>query len=91
MVAAAHGYDDVGRLGELGGEALGAAVAEVDAELAHDGDDLGVDAPGRGGASGGGGVASVGGLFEQGLAHLGSPGVVQADEEDVSHGVQIMY
>ena len=40
-VAAAHRHHDVGLLGELAGEALGAAVGEVDPELAHDLDDLG--------------------------------------------------
>src|SRR4051794_12099853 len=35
-VSAAHRDDDVGALGEPGGEALWAARGEIDAELAHD-------------------------------------------------------
>ena len=63
----------------------GRAVGEVDAELAHDLDDLGVDVLGRGGAGGQRGVLAGGRALEQRLAHLRAPGVVQADEQDGRH------
>ena len=87
-VAAAHRHDDVGAFRELAGEPLWAAVGEVDAELAHDVDDLGMHAAVRVGdaARGLGGVAAGGGAFEEGLADLGAAGVVQADEQHVAHG-----
>src|SRR5919204_3059158 len=44
LVAAAHGHHDVGALGELARQLLRDAIGEVDAELAHDLDDLGMDA-----------------------------------------------
>ena len=68
----AHGHDDVGLFGEFAGEALWVAVGEVDAELAHDLDDRRVDVTAGVGFAAGGErvVASVGGAFEQGGAHL---------------------
>jgi hypothetical protein len=81
-VAAAHRYDDVGLLCEFAGETLGAAVGEVDVELAHDLDDLGVDVVvGVGDAAGGERVVtSARCALEQGGAHLRAAGVMQADE-----------
>ena len=50
FVAAAHGDDDIGLLGELAGELARRAAGEVDAELVHDLHDLGVDSIGWRGA-----------------------------------------
>jgi hypothetical protein len=75
-------------LGQLAGQWLRAAAGEVDAELVHHRDDLGVDATVRiGDAAGGcGGVAAVRRALEQRLAHLRAAGVIEAAEEDVAHG-----
>src|SRR4051794_21754151 len=71
-VAAAHGHDDVGSLGELKGERLRLAVREVHVELAHHLDDFGVDmAVGiRLPAGGQRQVAALGGALDERLAHL---------------------
>jgi hypothetical protein len=62
-------------------------AGEVDAELAHDVDDLRVHAAtGVGDAvRRAGGVPARGGALEQRLADLGAAGVVQADEQDLAH------
>jgi hypothetical protein len=76
---------DVGPLGQLGGELLWRAIGDVDAELGHRPDDVRVDVGGGLGAGGIGLMAAGGGVLEQGVAHLGAPRVVQADEQDAGH------
>src|SRR6185295_5436788 len=85
LVAAAHRHHEVGPFGVLGAELVGDAAREVDAELAHRLDHLGVHAlagrgPGRARL-----VALRGLALEERLAHLRAAGVVQADEEDARH------
>src|SRR5204863_3424641 len=63
-VAAAHGHDDVGAPGELVREALWLAAGQVDAELAHDLDDLRMHPFARRRPCGCGGVAPGHGLLE---------------------------
>jgi hypothetical protein len=85
LVAAAHRDHEIGLLGQLAGEGGWDAVGEVDAELVDDFDDFGMHVFCRGRARGQGSVSSVSGPREQGLAHLGAPGVLAADEEDRAH------
>jgi hypothetical protein len=42
LIAASHRDDDVCPLGKIAGEELWGAVGEIDAKLAHDFDDFGV-------------------------------------------------
>src|ERR1700755_3445740 len=89
LVAAAHRHHDVGPFGVLGAEQLRLAGGEVDSQLAHHLDDLGVDPlagrrPGRASP-----VAPGGGALEERLAHLRAAGVVEADEEGVGHRAQL--
>ena len=72
---------NVGLLGELVGQQLRNAIGEVDAELCHHLDDLGVHALGRCRPGREGEVAAAGRALEQRRAHLRAPGVVQADEQ----------
>ncbi len=67
------------------GEQLRPAIGYVDAELAHDFYDLGMDVLGGCGAGGPGVVVPVGGALEQRLAHLRATGVMQTDEQDGCH------
>ena len=46
-IPATHGHDHVSPLGQLGGQPVGTACAEVDAKLRHHLEHLGVDAVGR--------------------------------------------
>ncbi len=87
VVSAAHGDEEVGVLGEFGGELAGVGAGEVEADLLHDGEDFGVDA-GAGVGSGGDGVSpgGVGELIEEGGGHLGAAGVVDAGEDHGVHG-----
>jgi ArsR family transcriptional regulator, arsenate/arsenite/antimonite-responsive transcriptional repressor len=85
LIAAAHGDDDVGLLGELAGQESRAAACEVDSEFAHRIEDLWMDASGRSRPCGRRGVPPAGGPLEQRLAHLGAAGVVEANEQHVSH------
>jgi hypothetical protein len=86
-VAAAHRDHDVGLLGKLAREPLRAAVREVDAQLAHDLDDLGVNLPVRVGFAAGRQrvVSALRGAVEQGGAHLRAPGIVQTDKQGSGH------
>jgi hypothetical protein len=64
---------------------LGAPVAEVEADLTHGFDDLGVDAVGgfRAGRLGANILGSV--VLEEGLGHLRAPRVLGSDEQGVLH------
>ena len=62
----------------------GLAVREVQPEFAHGVKDDGVNLVGRRGARGENSYSSFGVVLEEGGGHLGSPGVVYADEEN--HG-----
>jgi Co/Zn/Cd efflux system component len=84
-IAAAHRHDHVGVLGQLARQALGRAVGQVDFQLAHDLDDLGMDALGRRRAGAQRTVPTRGGLLEQRGAHLRATRVVQADEQHRRH------
>ena len=84
-VAAAHRDHDVGPLCVGPIEQVRDAVGEIDAELTHHLDDLGVHAlagiaPGRARL-----VAAAGDELEQRRRHLRAAGVVDADEEDAAH------
>lgn len=77
----ADGDDEVEALGDELVEGLSHALGDVDAELAHDLNGAGVDTGGVGAR--GVGVEAVGGTREEeGLGHLGTDGVVSADDED---------
>ena len=88
-VAAAHRDDDVGGLdgGVVEPLRVGAGGAQVDAELGHRLDDGRVDLVGRGGAGGADDDAVTGVVGEQRGGHLGTAGVVDADEQDFGSGV----
>src|SRR5213078_3081399 len=66
-------------------ELLRPPTGQVDPLLAHNLDDPGMDSLGGRRASRVRGMASTRGTLEQGLAHLRSPGVVKADEENMRH------
>jgi hypothetical protein len=83
LVAPAHRDRDVGLSGELLRQK--SWFAEVDVQFAHRLDHLGVDMLCGRGPGGEGGVSASGGPGEPRLAHLGSPGVVQANEQDGAH------
>ena len=68
-------------------EQVGNPVGEVDAELVHRLDHLGVDALAGVVPAERALVAALGGAFEERLAHLRAAGVVEADEECVSHSI----
>ena len=85
LVAAAHGDDDVGLLSQLASQELWPAIGQVDVELAHDLDNLGMHAVAGRGTSRQRLVSSVGGALEQGLAHLRAASVVEADEQNGAH------
>ncbi len=70
LVAAAHGHHDVGLLSKLVGEKLRLAVGEVNADLSHHLDNLGVNVLGGCGPGGCCGVAAGRGALEQGLTYL---------------------
>ena len=60
-------------------------VGQIDAQLAHRLDHLGVDALARFGPGRASLVPPRSGAFEERLADLRAAGVVQADEEDAGH------
>jgi hypothetical protein len=70
LVSAAHGDDDVGSLSQVACEQAWPAVCEVDPDLAHNFDDLGVYALGRFGPGRSRRVPSSGVALEQRQAHL---------------------
>ena len=63
-VAAAHRHDQIGPLGKLTGEQLGAALGQVDVKLAHDLDNLWMDALPRRRSGRKSGVPSSGFAFQ---------------------------
>jgi hypothetical protein len=81
-----HRHHDIHLLAELAREKLRPPVRQVDAELVHDLDDLGMDALGWSGAGRHGGVLATGRALEQRLTHLRASGVMQAEEQDVRPG-----
>jgi hypothetical protein len=85
FVAASHRYHEVGPFGKLPPESGRGAVGEVDPDLIHNLDDLRMHAVGRSRARGQRVVPVACGSFKQGLAHLGAPGVLAADEQDRTH------
>jgi hypothetical protein len=70
MVAAAHRDQDLCLLGEFAGQQLWGAVGQVDAELLHDLDDLGVNVLGGRRAGRERSVVTTGGALKERLAHL---------------------
>jgi hypothetical protein len=85
LVAAAHRHHHVCPFGVLSGQPTRLAVGEVDAELGHRLDHLGVDAVGRGGPCRARLVTARRRAREERLAHLRAAGVVEADEEGAGH------
>src|SRR3954454_11175055 len=67
------------------------SITEGEADLAHRGVDLRVDALGRLRPGAPSAVPAVGGAGEQRLAHLRPAGVVETDEEDVGHSETVYY
>src|SRR5665648_524606 len=85
-VPAAHRDHDVGRLHSLGGQHLGALGPDVDAHLEHRLDRDRVDPVRRKGAGGPDLDGSAGQLGQEARRHLGTSGVVHADEQDAGAG-----
>src|SRR5579862_1958408 len=85
FVAAPHGDHQVRLLGEFAGQELRGAAGEVDVDLVHDIDHLGMNLRGRRRARRKGVVPAARGLVEQGAAHLRTARVLAADEEDGAH------
>jgi len=82
-VAAAHRHDDVGPLGVLVVERPGNSLAQIDADFPHHLDHLGVNALGGTRTGGPGAMCLADEALEHGSRHLGTPGVLDADEEHV--------
>src|SRR5690625_714372 len=88
-VAATHGDDDVGGFHGVGGEDFGLVGGDVDAKLLHRLDSDGVDLVGRGGPGGADLDLPLGQGGHEAGGHLGTAGVVDADEHDagtLGHG-----
>ena len=81
-VPASHGDDDVGGADDLVGPGLGDLGADVDADLGHGGDGGVVDAVGGFGAAGEDVDLVAGEVPHPSCRHLGSSGVVDAEEQD---------
>ena len=87
-VAATHRDNDIGGLDGLVGERLGKLMKQIDADLGHGPTDAGVDLFGWSGTRGTYVDTSLRGPMEQGRRHLGTAGIVDADEQhlgDVRH------
>ena len=87
-IAAAHRHNHVGLLASSIVSARG-TLGQVDATLAHDLDDLWMDALAGGRPRRECGVPPFGVALEQRFAHLRAPGVVQAHEQNGRHQLPI--
>src|SRR6188472_276738 len=79
LVAAAHCHHHVGPLGVGRRQLARRPGRQLDSQLAHRLDHLGMNPLARFGPGGARLVVAGGGAFEERLAHLRAPGVVQAD------------
>src|SRR5712692_38946 len=85
LIAAPHGDNDIGPLGQIVGEFLGAIARNIDADFAHRIGDHRVDMLRRTRARRARLEPAVGRALKQRVAHLGPTSVLLADEEDLRH------